>query len=149
MRALVVERRVGEGNLQTTTRFVCRGGGQEWHFADGDDGNQSYGGGGGGAGSIRKKYSRDDGDGGGRGGGRIATAALLDRLVHFFLPAGYPASVSEGYLRFAALGVGAGVASSAAFVLSTQSLLFAVGLGAGSIPMVREWVYNSAAHTAA
>jgi len=60
----------------------------------------------------------------------------IDKLVHFFLPAGYPGSVSSGYLKFCSLSVAAGTASSAAFVLSTQSLLYAVGLGAGSIPLV-------------
>lgn len=52
-----------------------------------------------------------------------------------FLPAGYPSSVSRPYLGYSSWQMGASIASSLNMVLATQSLLFAIGLGAGSIPM--------------
>ena len=53
-------------------------------------------------------------------------------LVHF-LPARYPHSVAPGYAAFATASFAASVAGSAAMVLSTQTLLLAVGVvGASS-----------------
>lgn len=49
-------------------------------------------------------------------------------IVLHFLPANYPSSVAPGYGRFAAFGFCASVAGSAAMVLSTQTLLLAVGI---------------------
>ena len=48
-------------------------------------------------------------------------------LKHF-LPAQYPHSVAQGYASYAAYSFGASVAGSAAMVLSTQTLLLAVGV---------------------
>ena len=50
------------------------------------------------------------------------------RAVTLFLPAKYPESVAPGYLKFASLCFTASVAGSAAMVLSTQTLLLAVGI---------------------
>eukprot|EP00887_Chlorella_sp_A99_P004904 scaffold4.g4904.t1 len=60
---------------------------------------------------------------------------LASQLSHTFLPAGYPATVSPGYLRYVwwqALHHCAGAANG---VLSSTFLLYAVGLGEGAIPI--------------
>ena len=59
----------------------------------------------------------------------------LDLLISHFLPSGFPLTTCPSYLTYARLQFISSVAGSASFVLSTQSLLFAVGLGAGSIPL--------------
>ena len=59
----------------------------------------------------------------------ISSQSLVyTNVIAHFLPANYPSSVSKGYGRFAALGFLASVAGSAAMVLSTQTLLLAVGI---------------------
>lgn len=57
--------------------------------------------------------------------------AFLDQ---YFLPRNYESSVPQSYIEFTKWHFISSVASSTSVVLSTQSLLFAVGLGAGSIP---------------
>ncbi|KAG7370261.1 Vitamin B6 photo-protection and homoeostasis domain containing protein [Nitzschia inconspicua] len=57
----------------------------------------------------------------------------LKRSIHesvtvYFLPAQYPKSVAPGYLGFVTFCFSASVAGSAAMVLSTQTLLLAVGI---------------------
>ncbi|KAG0024936.1 hypothetical protein BGZ81_007537 [Podila clonocystis] len=52
-----------------------------------------------------------------------------------FLPKGFPESVTPNYWPFAKWQFAHNVAGSVTAVISTQSLLFAMGLGAGSIPM--------------
>ncbi|KAG0222450.1 hypothetical protein BGW42_006600 [Actinomortierella wolfii] len=52
-----------------------------------------------------------------------------------FLPKGYPHSVTSNYWPFAKWQFFHNVAGSVTAVISTQALLFAMGLGAGSIPM--------------
>ncbi|KAF9921833.1 hypothetical protein FBU30_008113 [Linnemannia zychae] len=52
-----------------------------------------------------------------------------------FLPKGFPDSVTPNYWSFAKWQFAHNVAGSVTAVISTQSLLFAMGLGAGSIPM--------------
>jgi len=54
--------------------------------------------------------------------------AMTKEVLSFFLPAQYPKSVAPGYARFAAYSFTASVAGSAAMVLSTQTLLLAVGV---------------------
>ena len=49
-------------------------------------------------------------------------------LPYYFLPANYPQSVAPGYVAFSIRAWGASVAGSAAMVLSTQTLLLAVGV---------------------
>ncbi|CAM9914781.1 unnamed protein product, partial [Phaeothamnion confervicola] len=58
------------------------------------------------------------------------------------LPNGYPHSVHPSYASYASWQFVAMAASAAAGVMSTQALLFAVGLGAGSIPLAAglNWV---------
>ena len=53
--------------------------------------------------------------------------ALRDNVIAYFLPARYPESVAPGYARFAGFCFCASIAGSAAMVLSTQTLLLAVG----------------------
>jgi hypothetical protein len=66
----------------------------------------------------------------------------LQQAVAVFLPRDYPDSVSPNYIGYVQWQLAATVASSAGMVLSMQSLLYAVGLGAGSIPMAAalNWV---------
>lgn len=54
--------------------------------------------------------------------------ALTKDTFSHMLPAQYPQSVTPGYLQFAGYGFVASVAGSAAMVLSTQTLLLAVGV---------------------
>ncbi|KAI9139950.1 vitamin B6 photo-protection and homoeostasis-domain-containing protein [Paraphysoderma sedebokerense] len=60
---------------------------------------------------------------------------VYDRVLATFLPAGYPHSVSPEYTSYCQWSFLNSVAGSVTGVLSTQSLLFAIGLGAGSIPL--------------
>lgn len=54
--------------------------------------------------------------------------AVQDNVITYFLPARYPESVAPGYARFAGCCFCASVAGSAGMVLSTQTLLLAVGV---------------------
>ena len=58
----------------------------------------------------------------------VIRQGFLDHVVKHFLPAEYPHSVADGYARFTVLAFSASVAGSAAMVLSTQTLLLAVGV---------------------
>ena len=60
--------------------------------------------------------------------GTSKAPALLYKSVSHFLPSGYPHSVADGYSKFASYNFVACIASSAGMVLSTQALLFAVGI---------------------
>lgn len=51
-----------------------------------------------------------------------------NEVLGYFLPAKYPESVAQGYGRFAGFCFTASIAGSAAMVLSTQTLLLAVGV---------------------
>jgi hypothetical protein len=55
-------------------------------------------------------------------------AAFQDNVITYFLPARYPESVTPGYARYAGFCFCSSVAGSAAMVLSTQTLLLAVGV---------------------
>lgn len=61
-----------------------------------------------------------------RGNQKIERAT--EEVLSYFLPAKYPESVAQGYGRFAGFCFTASVAGSAAMVLSTQTLLLAVGV---------------------
>lgn len=64
---------------------------------------------------------------------RTRLQTIPKKLISLLLPAQYPQSVAPGYLRFASFCFTASVAGSAAMVLSTQTLLLAVGIvGQGS-----------------
>ncbi|KAG6557415.1 hypothetical protein Mapa_000684 [Marchantia paleacea] len=73
--------------------------------------------------------------------GRSIEAFLKDAGVQcgelvkqVFLPAGFPGSVTEDYLEFTYWRLAQIVASQISGVLTTQALLYAVGLGKGAIP---------------
>ncbi|TVU13468.1 hypothetical protein EJB05_40526, partial [Eragrostis curvula] len=79
------------------------------------------------------------------GDGREGLAALRRQLelswqwctgvaVQLLLPDGYPHSVSSDYMQYSLWRGAQGVASQISGVLSTQALLYAVGLGKGAIP---------------
>ncbi|RLM66642.1 protein root UVB sensitive 1, chloroplastic [Panicum miliaceum] len=87
---------------------------------------------------------REEGDAKG-GGSSVDVAALRRQLerswrrctdvaVQLLLPDGYPHSVSNDYLNYSLWRAVQGVASQISGVLSTQALLYAVGLGKGAIP---------------
>lgn len=59
----------------------------------------------------------------------------LNKLISFFLPKGYPQSIEKGYSSYAIYQSFGYIFSTASSVLSTQSLLYALGLGEGSIPL--------------
>ncbi len=66
---------------------------------------------------------------------------VQEQVVHF-LPKGYPATVSEGYARFAIGQSLAAVFGSIGGILSVQALLLAIGMNAGAIPLAAtlNWV---------
>ncbi|XP_020096521.1 protein root UVB sensitive 1, chloroplastic isoform X1 [Ananas comosus] len=57
-----------------------------------------------------------------------------DLVVRLMLPEGYPDSVSCDYLEYSLWRGVQGIASQINSILSTQALLYAVGLGKGAIP---------------
>ncbi|KAI9221824.1 vitamin B6 photo-protection and homoeostasis-domain-containing protein [Blastocladiella britannica] len=61
--------------------------------------------------------------------------AARDNVVATFLPAGYPHSVAPGYMPYTQWTFLHSVTGTVTGVLSMQSLLYAIGLGAGSIPL--------------
>uniref|UniRef100_A0A0A9D499 Protein root UVB sensitive/RUS domain-containing protein n=1 Tax=Arundo donax TaxID=35708 RepID=A0A0A9D499_ARUDO len=94
--------------------------------------------------AVDKGTKREEGDEK-VGGGREELAALRRQLerswrrctdvaVQLLLPDGYPHSVSSDYLQYSLWRGVQGVASQISGVLSTQALLYAVGLGKGAIP---------------
>mmetsp|Transcript_6801 Transcript_6801/g.9930 ORF Transcript_6801/g.9930 Transcript_6801/m.9930 type:complete len:476 (-) Transcript_6801:125-1552(-) len=58
----------------------------------------------------------------------IEQSMLHRYVINHFLPANYPKSVADGYGRFASYCFIASVAGSASMVLSTQTLLLAIGV---------------------
>lgn len=65
----------------------------------------------------------------------LSLRLLAEDGLRALLPRGYPRSVQKGYAEYVKLQMTASLASSAIGVLSTQSLLYAMGLGAGAIPL--------------
>ncbi|KJE95000.1 hypothetical protein CAOG_005530 [Capsaspora owczarzaki ATCC 30864] len=57
------------------------------------------------------------------------------RLIEAFLPKGYPHSVTPNYMGYSRWQAVQSVTGTMTGVLSTQALLYAVGLGAGAIPL--------------
>ncbi|KAK3828302.1 MAG: vitamin B6 photo-protection and homoeostasis-domain-containing protein [Benniella sp.] len=84
--------------------------------------------------SLNKTRSKDDPE---EQEEIAATKFLLSpqNALAVFLPKGYPESVTPNYWAFSKWQFVHNVAGSVTAVISTQSLLFAMGLGAGSIPM--------------
>lgn len=63
------------------------------------------------------------------------SVSLMDNMISHLLPQNFKTSVPPSYLPYCkAYAVGT-IASSSAMVLSMQSLLYAIGLGAGAIPL--------------
>ena len=63
------------------------------------------------------------------------SVSLIDNMISHLLPKNFKTSVPPNYLPYCkAYAVGT-IASSSAMVLSMQSLLYAIGLGAGAIPL--------------
>lgn len=67
---------------------------------------------------------------------------LLTKLTQNILPKNYPESVEVGYSSYVGFQMASAVLSSAGGVLSMQSLLTAVGVGAGALPIAAtlNWV---------
>jgi hypothetical protein len=59
----------------------------------------------------------------------------LQNMFNFLLPKGYPSSIEPGYAQYAGLQSLGYIFSTAGGVMSTQSLLLALGLSDGVIPM--------------
>eukprot|EP00904_Undaria_pinnatifida_P004108 jgi/Undpi1/13699/HiC_scaffold_9.g03353.m1 len=75
-------------------------------------------------------------------GMKVKAWRRAEALLALVLPSGFPASVRFPYGEYAAWQFVGMAASAAAGVMSTQSLLYAMGLGAGSIPLAAtlNWV---------
>lgn len=84
---------------------------------------------------------------------RTTTERVVDSCndaVSYFLPKGYPHSVTPGYSQFAAGQMASMILSSAAGVLSMQSLLCAIGIGSSeSLPLAAtlNWVIKVSGYT--
>eukprot|EP00850_Spirogloea_muscicola_P023386 SM000353S13162 [mRNA] locus=s353:31753:34866:+ [translate_table: standard] len=78
--------------------------------------------------------------GGGAGGGLVARPWEAAKAV--LLPEGFPESVTEDYPRYTRWRMAQIVASEMNGVLTTQAMLYAVGLGKGAIPTAAavQWV---------
>lgn len=74
------------------------------------------------------------------------TNTIFD-ISRYFLPKGYPESVSSGYLSYVTGQALTLLVSSAGSVLSMQALLYAMGLGQGSIPLAAtlNWIIKDGA----
>lgn len=68
------------------------------------------------------------------GGAEGSAKWCLDLTRKLLLPDGYPTSVTGDYLGHTLWRMGQGIASQINGVLTTQALLYAVGLGKGAIP---------------
>ena len=65
----------------------------------------------------------------------VSFSSLGSKFLKHLLPNDYKTSVPPNYIEYSKIYALGAFASSAAMVLSTQSLLYAVGLGAGAIPL--------------
>jgi hypothetical protein len=63
------------------------------------------------------------------------TQQTIHNVMNLFLPKGFPSSIEKGYLNYSGYQFIGYLASTASSVLSTQSLLYALGLGDGAIPL--------------
>jgi len=71
-----------------------------------------------------------------------AVSVTMGKLADLLLPKGFPDTVGKGYFRYAMFQSVGAIFGSATGVLSTQSLLYAMGLGAGALPLAAtlNWV---------
>lgn len=75
--------------------------------------------------------------------GGARPARTFELLLRLFLPAQYPTSVATGYASFTIAATAGAVAGSAAMVLSTQTLLLAIGVaGSSSSPALMAGALN-------
>lgn len=65
----------------------------------------------------------------------MATGSYIQQVQYLFLPKGYPNSIENGYMNYITYQFCGYLTSTAGSVLSTQSLLYALGLGDGAIPL--------------
>lgn len=65
----------------------------------------------------------------------FASSKTFRRFTLLYLPQNYPHSTTEFYLPYVTRSFIGSIFGSANFVLATQSLLFALGLGSSSIPI--------------
>lgn len=66
---------------------------------------------------------------------RYYRSHAIDQFKALFLPVGYPRTVKPNYERYAMLSALQNVLQSTNIVLSSAFLLYAVGLGAGAVPV--------------
>ena len=73
---------------------------------------------------------------------RTAPVRAFTAVTAYLLPFGYPVTVAPSYTAYASWAFFGMLFSSISGVLSTQALLYAIGLGAGSIPIAAalNWV---------
>lgn len=89
----------------------------------------------------RARQSEDDGSSGASGQGDSGQAEarilgdLADRTAHIFLPKRYKEWVTPEFLPYCWWQFVGSVSGTVTGVLSMQALLFAVGLGSGSVPL--------------
>ena len=71
------------------------------------------------------------------------SGSMYTKMLKHFLPNGYPDSVQQGYARYTILSFCGNVASTTTMVLSTQTLLLAIGVGqhaAAPISATLNWI---------
>lgn len=73
---------------------------------------------------------------------RKGPARVLAAVTAYLLPYGFPRTVAPSYASYASWTFAGMLFSSAGGVLSTQSLLYAIGVGAGAVPLAAalNWV---------
>ena len=59
----------------------------------------------------------------------------VENAVNYFLPKGFPNSVGDGYQNYIKMQAVAMLFSTTGGVLSMQSMLYAIGVGSGSVPL--------------
>ena len=86
---------------------------------------------------VETSIAPEDADNGREGGVRAGSlrSRIENLLVNTFLPSSYPSSVSEGYIDHVKWQAMNSTTTAATTVLSSSFLLYAVGLGAGAIPV--------------
>eukprot|EP01137_Pigoraptor_chileana_P019652 Opistho-2@80954 len=93
--------------------------------------------------TSRRRRERETDDAGGRKGVfQRAKEAFLHKVYDVFFPKGYPQTVTPNFMSYSKWQATQTAVGAMTGVLSTQALLYAVGLGAGSIPVAAavNWV---------
>ncbi|KAH9321142.1 hypothetical protein KI387_015781, partial [Taxus chinensis] len=87
--------------------------------------------------SRGKEFSKTDTGIRNKGSQSVLSSSIgwcKDFVLRLMLPEGYPGSVTGDYMEYSLWRMGQGIASQMNGVLTTQALLYAVGLGKGAIP---------------